>query len=314
MNICSSVVIVIIASTLLTAADAGFPKPSLSISVSNGDYDGVVDGLKPTLKWSGSSSVSNSTDMEYGLETADEILGVPKTVFGTLKTRLGGWGVSAGVSRKEVGTSIGLKAVHVNADLSAEVAATSEGGVQSLSASKGFSSFQISPKYSFGSGGGASLVVGYDNDEKTTSVKLTASADDQTVVLNKSVGSGATDIQLTASASSPVSSAEVVIDQSIETTGTDITLTASQSLQQVTLRQRIDEDNVVAHTWNSDRDLSVVWERSLGGDNSVTTTFRPDRSIDVEWKDDGWTAHLSAGLNGTSIEGITVSTKRKVVF
>jgi hypothetical protein len=105
---------------------------------------------------------------------------------------------------------------------------------------------------------------------------------------------------------------DVVINYSND--NTDVKLTASADAQQVRISQRIDADNRVAPTINSNGDLSVEWERRLGDDSSLTATLKPNDSLDVEWKDDAWTANVNMPINGASINGANVSIKRDVHF
>jgi hypothetical protein len=95
---------------------------------------------------------------------------------------------------------------------------------------------------------------------------------------------------------------------------TNIVLTASADNQEVTITQKVDDDNTISPTINRNGDISVAWTRSLGDDNSLTATLTPDESIALEWKDDNWTANINAGLSGTDIGDVSVSAKRDVTF
>ena len=268
--------------------------------------------MDPTLAWSGSSS-SGDVDIDYGIEASalptTDLASLPKKVFGTLKTNLGGWGVSAGANRDmdSGATDIEVSAANDEADLSLKVVATADGGVDSVSATKGVdldgASLTITPSYSVATED-ADVVVTYDNGE--TNVALTASADSQEVVVKHSLGD--TNVQLTASKDAQ----EVVVDHSMD--NTSIKLTASADAQELTISQQIDDDNTISPTINNNGDISVAWERDLGDDNSLTATVKPDDSIDVEWKDDNWTANISAGLSGTEIGGVSITAKRDVTF
>jgi len=91
-------------------------------------------------------------------------------------------------------------------------------------------------------------------------------------------------------------------------------LTASADNQEVTVSQQVDDNNKISPTINRNGDISVQWERDLGDDNSLTATLKPNESIDIEWNDDAWTAELKAGLDGTNIDGVSVTAKRDVTF
>jgi len=301
----------LIALAAVLASANAITKPSLSISVTDGNFDGV-DGLDPTLTWSGSSTAGD-VELDYGVEAAarptTDIASLPKKIFGTLKTNVGGWGVTAGANKDmdSGATDIEISADNSDADLSVKVVASVDGGVDTVSATKGIdvdgASITITPTYSVASED-ADVVVTYDNGD--TNVELTASADSQEVVVKHDMGD--TSVQLTASKDAQ----EVVLDHTMD--NTNIKLTASADSQEVTISQQIDDDNKISPTINRNGDISVEWERSLGDDNSLTATVKPDESIDVEWKDDNWTANINAGLSGTTIGDISVSAKRDVTF
>lgn len=297
-------------AAVVASADA-ISKPSLSIAVTDGNFDGV-DGLNPTLNWSGSSSAGDM-DLDYGIEASalptTDLASLPRKVFGTLKTNVGGWGVSAGATRTMATgeTDIEVNADNADADLSVKIVATADGGVDSIAATKGLDmdggSLSITPTYNLASED-ADVVVAYDGGD--TRVKLTASADSQEVVINHDMG--ATSVQLTASKDAQ----EVVVDHSMGDTG--IKLTAAADNQEVTLSQQIDASNKISPTINNNGDISVAWERDLGNDNSLTATVKPDDSVSIEWKDDNWTANIDAGLSGLDVSGVSISAKRDVTF
>jgi len=302
----------LIALAAVLASANAISKPSLSISVTDGNFDGV-GGLDPTLTWSGSSAAGDNVDIEYGVEATavptTDIASLPKKIFGTLKTDVAGWGVSIGANKEMASgvTDIEVSADNEDADLSVKVVATADGGVDTVSATKGIdvdgASLTITPTYSLASED-ADVVVTYSNDD--TSVELTASADSQEVVIKHDLGD--TQVQLTASKDAQ----ELVLDHTMDKTS--VKLTASVDDQEITISQQIDDDNKISPTISRDGSVSVEWERSLDGDNSLTATVKPDDSIDVEWKDDNWTANINAGLEGTSIGAVSISAKRDVNF
>jgi len=279
----------ILAVAALVASAEAITKPSLTISVTDGNFDGV-DGLDPTLKWQGSTSAGD-VDIDYGVESAvrptTDIASLPRKVFGTLKTNIAGWGVSAtGEKCMDSGsTDIEVSANNDDVDLSVHLIASLDGGVDSVSASKKIdvdgNSLTITPRFSV-TDEAADVVVAYNAGD--THVELTASQDSQ----------------------------EVVIDHTMDST--TIKLTASADNQEVTVSQQVDDNNRIAPTVNRNGDMSVEWERSLGADNLLTATLKPNESIEVEWKDDAWTAELKAGLDGTTVNGLSISTSREVHF
>jgi len=301
----------ILAIALFVASAEAITKPSLSISVTDGNFDGV-EGLDPTLKWAGSSSAGD-VDIDYGVEAAvkptTDITSLPRKVFGTLKTNVAGWGVSARAEKdmESGGTDIEVNADNEDVDLSVKILASVDGGVDSISATKGLdmdgNRLTVTPKYNVADED-ADVVITFDGGD--TEVEITASADSQEVVIKHDMGD--TNVQLTASKDSQ----EVVVDHTMD--NTNIKLTASVDNQEVTISQQIDDDNKISPTINRNGDMSVEWERSLGDDNSLTATLTPNESLNVEWKDDAWTAEIKAGLDGTNIDGISVSAKRDVTF
>jgi hypothetical protein len=322
---------------LLVAAAAttveAISKPSLSLSVNNGDYGGITEGLRPTLKWSGQSTVSgggggvNSTttattaDLDYGFETGDPLrAALPEKLFGSVRTTIGGWGLRVRASKDEdrpVGVSIG--ATNDSADLDVQVAGTTEAGVQIVSVSKkadlgNSSSVVVHPTYAFG-GGDADVVVKYDNDATGTKVQLKASMDEQRATIKQDVG-GSTEVSLKASSKGPQ---RLAVDHTLDATGgTNVALKASTDGAElsVTVSQPLGDSDVIGATLDGDDGLSsVVWNRDLdGSNNGVSTTLKPGESIDVKWNDGGWITSVRAGINGTSIEGVSVSTRREVAF
>jgi len=300
-----------LAVALFVASAEAITKPSLSISVTDGNFDGV-EGLDPTLKWEGSSSAGD-IDLDYGVEAVvkptTDIASLPRKVFGTLKTNIGGWGVSARAEKdmESGGTDIEVDADNEDVNLSVKILASADGGVDSISATKGLdmdgNRLTVTPRYNV-TDEDADVVVTYDGGD--TEVELTASADSQEVVIKHDMGD--TNVQLTASKDFQ----EVVVDHTMD--NTNIKLTASADNQEVTISQQIDDDNKISPTINRNGDISIEWERSLGDDNSLIATLTPNESLNVEWKDDAWTAEIKAGLDGTNIDALSVTAKRDVTF
>jgi hypothetical protein len=299
-------------AAVIGTATAG--KPQLSISVRDGNFDGL-DGLDPTLNWEGSAK-SGDINIDYGIESAvrptADIASLPRNIWGKASTNVAGWGVSA---RAEVdaqdrsSTALDFDADNEDADLSLRLTASTGDGfnVQRVEATKGMdldgARVTLNPRYDMETQE-ADVVVGYDNGN--TNVQLTASADNQEVNIKHKLDS--TNIELTASADSQ----EVTIDHQMD--NTNVKLTASADNQEVTISQQIDDNNRVAPTINNRGDISVEWQRSLGDDNTLTATLKPNDSLDVEWKDDAWTANVNMPMDGVNVEGANVSIKRDVTF
>jgi hypothetical protein len=280
-------------AAVVGTAYAGAPLPKLSISVRDGKFDGL-DGLDPTLNWSGSSS-SGDVDLSYGIESSvrptSDLASLPRNVWGKASTNVAGWGVSARAevdAQKRRSANIELDADNKDVDLSLRMVASAGGdfSVRRIEATKGLdvngARVTINPRYNV-ENETPDVVIGYRNDQ--TNVELTASAANQ----------------------------EVKIGHQIKD-NTNIKLTASAANQELTISQQINDNNRVAPTVSRNGDISVQWERSLGDDNSLTTTLKPNDSIDFEWKDAAWTANVNMPLDGASINGANVSIKRDVSF
>ncbi|CAB9511079.1 expressed unknown protein [Seminavis robusta] len=253
---------------LFGAAAAG--RPNLSISVRDGNFDGL-DGLDPTVSWENSAQ-SGDMDISYGVEASarptSDIASLPRKIWGKASTDISGWGVSAraDVNPQDLDSAdIELNAENEDNDLSVNLVASAgkDFAVRSVEATKGLDAngarVTVTPRFNL-EDDSRDVVVNYSNDN--TDVKLTASAD----------------------------------------------------AQEVTVSQRLDDDNRVAPTINSNGDLSVEWERRLGDDSSLTATLKPNDSLDVEWKDDAWTANVNMPIDGANINGANVSIKRDVNF
>jgi len=178
---------------VLGVASAG--KPQLSISVRDGNFDGL-EGLDPTVTWE-SEAQAGDLDISYGVEasakpTAD-IASLPRSIWGKAKTDVSGWGVTA---RAEVDaqdmTSANLEvdADNADADLSLRMVASAgkDFSVKSVEATKGFDAgdarVTVNPRYNMETED-ADVVVNYSSG--ATDVKLTASADAQEVTISQQI-------------------------------------------------------------------------------------------------------------------------------
>lgn len=162
----------------------------------------------------------------------------------------------------------------------------------------------------------ADLDIDASNADADLDLHLEASAGDgitvKTISATKGIDADGARVTIKPSYNVETEESDVVINYSKD--GTDIEVSASQDAQSVTISRQIDDDNRVAPTLASGGDISLEWERSLGGGNSITTTLKPDDSVNLEWKDDSWTANINMPLDGTEITGTNVSVKREVNF
>jgi len=262
-------------------------RPQLSVTVSDGSFGGI-DGLDPTINWSGSSSTGD-VDLEYGIDVAakptTDVATLPKKIWGKASTKIGGWTTSAsadveGIDFKGATYEIDADSGDMSVSLTASAA-----GVHKVEASKGFDvsggSLKLNPRYNVDTEE-ADVVVSYGQDD--TSVELTASTSAQSVKIGHKFGD------------------------------TGVEVDASMDEQSLTVTQKLDDDNTITPTLKSTGEISVAWERSLGDGNLLTTTVRPNDSVDLEWKDDNWTANINFPVDGTSVTGANVSVKRDVIF
>jgi hypothetical protein len=223
------------------------------------------------LSWENSAS-SGDIDLTYGIEAAarptSDIASLPRKIWGSARTDVSGWGVSA------------------RADLDP----------QNLDH--------------------ADLEVNADNEDSDLSVNLVASAGSdfqiKRVEATKGIDANGARVTVTPRFNIEDDTRDVVVNYSNDRT--DVKLTASADNQELTFSQRLDDDNRVAPTVNSNGNLSVEWERRLGDDSSLTATLRPNESLDVEWKDDAWTANVNMPISGSEINGANVRIKRDVNF
>jgi hypothetical protein len=185
---------VVIAAVAGTAA-AG--KPQLSISVRDGNFDGL-DGLDPTLSWENSGRAGD-LDISYGVESSvrptTDIASLPRKVWGKASTDVSGWGVSAraDVNAQDLNNAdLQLDADNKNADLSLRLTARAGDGfnVRSVQATKGFDAngarVTVTPRLDL-ENDNRDVEVNWNNDR--TNVRLTASADNQEVTISQQLDS-----------------------------------------------------------------------------------------------------------------------------
>ena len=162
----------------------------------------------------------------------------------------------------------------------------------------------------------ADLDINADNQDADLSVRLQANAGNglnvRSVEATKGFDSNGNRVTVTPRFNLEDDSQDVVVNYSNDQTS--VKLTASANNQEVTVSQRIDDDNRIAPTINSNGDISVEWERRLGDDSALTATLKPNDNLNVEWKDSAWTANVNMPIDGTNINGANVSIKRDVNF
>lgn len=178
---------------LFGTAAAG--RPSLSIHVRDGNFDGL-DGLDPTLSWS-DSTTSGDIDLSYGVEASarptSDIASLPRKVWGSARTDISGWGVSA---RADIdpqnldSADLEINADNEENDLSVNMVASAgkEFNVKSVEATKGIEAgdgrVTVTPRFNL-ENDERDVVINYSND--STDVKLTASADAQEITVSQQV-------------------------------------------------------------------------------------------------------------------------------
>merc|ERR1711865_963174 len=147
--------------------------------------------------------------------------------------------------------------------------------------------------------GSTDIEVSANNDDVDLSVHLIASLDGgvDSVSASKKIDVDGNSLTITPRFSVTDEAADVVV--AYNAGDTHVELTASQDSQEV----------VIDHTMDS---TSI--KLTASADNLLTATLKPNESIEVEWKDDAWTAELKAGLDGTTVNGLSISTSREVHF
>jgi hypothetical protein len=176
---------------LFGTAAAG--RPSLSISVRDGNFDGL-DGLDPTVAWENSAR-SGDMDISYGIEASarptSDIASLPRKVWGKASTDISGWGVSARADLNPQNldqADLEINADNEDNDLSVNLVARAgkEFSVRRVEATKGLDAngarVTVTPRFNL-EDDERDVVVNYNNDK--TNVKLTASADRQEVTISQ---------------------------------------------------------------------------------------------------------------------------------
>lgn len=183
----------IVLASVVGVAAAG--KPQLSISVQDGNFDGL-DGLNPTLSWENSGRAGD-LDISYGVEAnarpTTDIASLPRSVWGRASTDISGWGVSA---RADIDAQdfrradLQLDASNDDADLSLRLTANagSDFNVRSVEATKGLdvngARVTVRPRLDL-ENDSRDVEVNYNNDN--TNIRLTASADNQEVTWSQQI-------------------------------------------------------------------------------------------------------------------------------
>jgi len=179
--------------SVICSANAG-SKPSLSITVQDGQYDSL-SGLDPTVSWS-NTGAAGDLDIEYGIEASalptSDIASLPKNIWGKASGTVAGWGVSARAEFEgtdftqasiDIDASDETSAVHVDAS-----AGTTSFTVDKVTATKTFDadggSVTVNPRYTIESGDG-DVVVTYEKND--TSIEVTASQSEQSITVSRQV-------------------------------------------------------------------------------------------------------------------------------
>jgi hypothetical protein len=180
---------------LCGTASAG--RPQLSIQVRDGNF-ADLDGLEPSISWGGESS-QGDMDIEYGVDLAArataDIGSLPKKIWGKASRDIGGWRTSARAEMKNGAldaADIEIEANSEENDLGLKMFASAGKGtgfsVSRVEATKGMdvdgARVTINPRYNVDAEDG-DVVVGYKKD--STEVEVTASRDDQKVLISQQV-------------------------------------------------------------------------------------------------------------------------------
>jgi len=302
-------------ATAATAPATSYSGPRISITAHDGSFVSP-DGPSPVISWKTSGKAgganNNAYDYDLGLDvqvkTANDISALPKSVWGRIATRVGG-GTIGGYDLQQGddegdgggggGSGIGSSIREATWDLSAraDVDVRSMPDVQNID-------FDLRA----------------DCPEKDLSLKIFAAAGQSRQVqlrrIDFSQSFRALQGRMTFNPrfDVPSASSDVILtynrDDDDDTT---VQVYASPQSQKVTIARRVADGHVIAPTITSRGGISVQWRHNYDG-NSVVTTLVPKENVNVCWTDGAWTCDIAAPIEGTRIDGMKVSVRRKMEF
>mmetsp|Transcript_8642 Transcript_8642/g.13650 ORF Transcript_8642/g.13650 Transcript_8642/m.13650 type:complete len:287 (-) Transcript_8642:135-995(-) len=258
-------------------------RPQLSITIHDGNFTDI-EGLDPTITWENTALLNNDVALEYGID-----LSARTTNLASLPRRI--WG------RASRTFSIPNNDQHTFA-LSSRL----ELDVQSMDRID----FQIDG----------------DDDDSDLKLRIVGSAPTEArhirrarvAFLEFTKGWENDGNRITVNPRYHVGRGRGDVVVTYDADDTLIRVTASGDDQEVTIAQKLNEENMISPTIGSDGALTLAWDRKLGEDSSVRTTLNPNRSVDVEFRDAAWTANVNFPMDDKDMRGATVQMKRDIKF
>ncbi|KAL7535739.1 hypothetical protein ACHAXR_006698 [Thalassiosira sp. AJA248-18] len=253
------------------------PRPQLSITIRDGNFTDM-NGLDPTITWENSALLSNDVALQYGID-----LSARTTNLASLPRRI--WGRASRIFSDRYALSTRFE-IDVQAMDRVDFEIDGEDEDNDLKmrmiGSTGAGLKQLkTARVAF-----MEFTKGFDNDGNRVTVNP-----------RYNVNYRHSDVVVTYDADDTL-----------------IKVTASKDDQEVTISQKLNDENMISPTIGRDGSLSLAWDRKLGEDNSIRTTLNPNRSVDVEWRDAAWTANVNFPMDENDLRGATVHIKRDIKF
>lgn len=115
------------------------------------------------------------------------------------------------------------------------------------------------------------------------------------VGLSQSFDAPGGDIQLSPRYNLASGKADIRVDYGLD--DTRITVDADADRQTVTVAQRLDDNNEIAPSINSDGDINVRYRRNVG-DGVLTANYKPNDSTSLTYEEGPWTASADIPMDG----------------
>lgn len=253
----------------------GAAAPRISLNLQDGVYGGI-EALDPTISWSGSTSLEN-VDISYGASAR----AIPTRNLSDLSKEI--W---AKISTKLVGDiGLSLKARVEDMDFS------------TVALDLGMKSSKLDSAIYTGGNLDSNLGLSLDEVQFVKDFR----GDGHFVSIKPTVHLKKKDISIKA--------------QYSDKNGIDVEIKASKDIKSVTVSSQVDDRNRISPTLTSKGDISIDWERRLGGDDSVITSYKPDKFINILLKEGPYKTKIFLPIDGVvNISGAEVTIKRDLSF
>jgi len=184
---------------LLAVADAGvstsFPTVAVDLKGRQGGTTGPFEGLDPIVSW-GASASALGCHFEAGatssMKPTLDVLSLPKSVWGKVKTTAAGWDLSSKTTAALDGSnSVSFNVAANNNDWDTSLELASSDGAQKVQICKGFNAIggriSVNPRYTIQSSD-ADVILGYDTDN--TSITIEGSSSSQKLTVAQQITDG----------------------------------------------------------------------------------------------------------------------------